>query len=180
MTVGKAAALTAAFLGAFALGVAVGPSMTRWTTTLDTQTTTQPTEKIAEKTEAPVAKPAPRTAPRPRPVISPSKAPESTVASKAMVPLSEPRLHDRVRPLLNRGARMEIAADGFKNAEQFAAVAHASHNTNVPFMVLKHRVVEEGRSLADAIHEANPKVDADAEAQRALRAAKSDVAAVAG
>jgi hypothetical protein len=75
---------------------------------------------------------------------------------------------------------MDVAAEGFRSAEEFAAVAHAARNTNVPFMVLKHRVVEEGRTLADAIHEAKPEVDAKAEAERAKAAAKSDIAAVAG
>jgi hypothetical protein len=52
-----------------------------------------------------------------------------------MIPLSDPRLHDRVKPLLNRGARMPIAAEGFRSAEEFATVAHAARNTSVPFMV---------------------------------------------
>jgi hypothetical protein len=97
-----------------------------------------------------------------------------------MIPVSEPRLHDRLKPVLNRGTRMEIAAEGFRSAEQFATVAHAARNTNVPFMVLKHRVLDEGRTLADAIHEAKPHIDAKAEVRRAQMAAKSDLAAVVG
>jgi len=57
-------------------------------------------------------------------------------------------------------------------------VAHAARNTKVPFMVLKHRVLNEGRTLADAIHELNPEVDAKAEVSRAAAAAKSDIASV--
>jgi hypothetical protein len=94
--------------------------------------------------------------------------------------LSDPRLHDRVRPLLNRGAKIDIAAEGFRSAEEFATVAHAARNTNVPFMVLKHRVLTEGRPLADAIREVKPEVDARAEVKRAQMAARSDVAAVGG
>jgi hypothetical protein len=97
-----------------------------------------------------------------------------------MLPASEPRLHARLKPVLNRGARMDVAAEGFRSAEEFAAVAHAARNTNVPFMVLKHHVVAEGRTLADAIHDAKPEVDAPAEAARAEAAAKSDIAAVVG
>ena len=97
-----------------------------------------------------------------------------------MVPASEPRLHARLKPVLNRGARMEVAAEGFRSAQEFATVAHAARNTDVPFMVLKHRVVNEGRTLADAIHEAKPDVDAKAEVARAEAAAKSDIAAVGG
>jgi predicted kinase len=75
---------------------------------------------------------------------------------------------------------MEIAGEGFKNAEDFATVAHAARNTHVPFVVLKHRVVTEGRTLAQAIHEFKPEMDAKAEVIRARRAAKSDLAAIAG
>jgi hypothetical protein len=85
-----------------------------------------------------------------------------------------------LKPLLNRGARMEIAAEGFRNAEEFATVAHAARNTDVPFMVLKHRVLNEGRSLADAIHDSKPEVDAKAEVARATAAAQADIAAVVG
>jgi hypothetical protein len=104
----------------------------------------------------------------------------SNAPSSSDLPASEPRLHARLKPMLNRGAQMDIAADGFRSGEEFAAVAHAARNTNVPFMVLKHRVVAEGRTLADAIHDAKPEVDAPAEAARAEAAAKSDIAAVVG
>jgi hypothetical protein len=82
--------------------------------------------------------------------------------------------------VLNRGAKMDVAAEGFRSGEEFATVAHAARNTNVPFLVLKHQVLEEGRSLADAIHQVKPDVDAKAEAARAQAAAKSDIAAVVG
>ena len=55
-------------------------------------------------------------------------------------------------------------------------VAHAARNTNVPFVLLKHRVLNEGRTLADAIHEAKPELDAKAEVERARAAAQSDLA----
>lgn len=45
-------------------------------------------------------------------------------------------------------------------------------------MVLKQRVLTEGRTLADAIHEAKPEIDAKAEVKRAQTAAKSDMAAI--
>ena len=89
-------------------------------------------------------------------------------------------MYARLKPVLNRGARMDVAAEGFRSAEEFAAVAHAARNTNVPFMLLKHHVVEEGRTLADAIHDAKPDVDAKAEAARSEASAKSDIAAVVG
>ena len=75
---------------------------------------------------------------------------------------------------------MQVAADGFRSAEEFATVAHAAHNTNVPFMVLKYRVLNEGQTLVNAIHDLKPEVDAKAEVARAGAAAKSDIAAVVG
>jgi hypothetical protein len=99
-------------------------------------------------------------------------------AASSVLPASEPRLHARLKPVLNPGARMEVAAEGFRSAKEFATVAHAARNTDVPFMVLKHRVVTEGRTLADAIHESKPQVDAKAEVARAAAAAKSDIDAV--
>jgi hypothetical protein len=75
----------------------------------------------------------------------------------------------------NRGARLEVAAADFATAEDFMTVAHAARNTSVPFMVLKHRVLDEGQTLADAIRDYNPAVDAKAESARARTAARSDL-----
>ena len=47
-------------------------------------------------------------------------------------------------------------------------------------MVLKHRVLVDGRTLADAIHDAKPEADAKAEVARAEAAAKEDLATVGG
>ena len=176
MTVGKATALTAGFLGAFALGIVIGPSVKDTLSVGDTQAVVQPAEAVSEDTPAPVATPTRVTPPRARANASTP----NTTASSVTIPLSDPRLHDRVKPLLNRGARVAIAAEGFRSADEFATVAHAARNTNVPFMVLKHRVLTEGRTLADAIHQARPEIDAKAEVKRAQTAAKSDIAAVVG
>jgi hypothetical protein len=46
--------------------------------------------------------------------------------------------------------------------------------------VLKDRVVNDGRTLADAIHESKPEIDAKAEAARAEESAKSDLASLEG
>ena len=86
----------------------------------------------------------------------------------------EPKLRDRVKAVLNPGARLEIAAADFDNAEQFMTVAHAARNTQVPFVVLKDRVLK-GESLAEAIHEFKPELDATAEVTRARAAARSDL-----
>ena len=134
MTVGKATALTAGFLGAFA--IVIGPSVKDILWVRDTQAVVRPAEVAPKRTPAPVATPTRVKPPRARANTStPNKA-----APSVMIPLSDPRLHDRVKPLLNRGARMAIAADGFRSADEFAPVAHAARKTSVPFMVLKHRV----------------------------------------
>lgn len=176
MTMGKAAGLTAGFLGAVALGIAIGPSVRSAMPHSEGRTAVvQSAPDTADKALAAATR-SRVTRPRDR---APMATSEPSVAN-ANIPLSEPRLHARLKPVLNQGARMDVAADGFKSAEEFATVAHAARNTSVPFMVLKHRVVEEKRSLADAIHEAKPDIDAKAEVKRAQEAAKSDIEAVAG
>jgi hypothetical protein len=185
MTVGKAAALTAAFVGVFALGVAVGPSARDRLWDGNTRAAVPPGETIATTAPAPAASATPAKTQRARATTASRKpaAPSSVTsrtAPSSVVPVTEPRLQARLKPVLNRGARMDVAAEGFRSAEEFATVAHAARNTDVPFMVLKHRVVTEGRTLADAIHEAKPEVDAKAEVARAAAAAKSDIDAVGG
>ena len=184
MTVGKASALTAAFIGVFAVGLVLGPSvMNRFG---DGKSTTDSPATVATE-KAPASAPStqtrastPRTATRTTSASRTSSSTSAPAPTAVRIAASEPRLHDRLRPVLNRGARMEVAAEGFDSAEQFATVAHAARNTNVPFMVLKHRVLNEGRTLADAIHEAKPDLDAKAEVNRAQIAARSDVAAITG
>jgi hypothetical protein len=183
MTVAKALALTAAFVVVFALGVVVGPSVTDLFSDRQPRAEAEPAQTaeaappIEERTPA-------RATPRARPAAVRTPATPSTARPNAetsmAVPASEPRLHDRLKPVLNRGAQMSVAAEGFRNAEEFATVAHAARNTNVPFMVLKHRVVTEGKTLEAALREVKPDVDAKAEVARAEAAAKSDVAAIAG
>ena len=106
-----------------------------------------------------------------------ARADATTKATK--ISLSAPELHAQLKPLLNKGANMNVAAQDFRNAEQFAAVAHAARNTEIPFMVLKHRVVNERKPLASAIRELNPNVNAAAQAKRAQAEARSDMAALA-
>jgi hypothetical protein len=184
MTLGKAAALTAGFLGAFAVGVAVGPSV-RDRLSVENTRVTVPSAEITARNDSPptASSTAPAKTPRAGATATARKTTSSAAkvnAASTSVPLSEPRLHARLKPVLNRGARMEVAAEGFRSAEEFATVAHAARNTDVPFMVLKHRVLIDGRTLADAIHEAKPEVDARAEVARAEVAAKSDIATVGG
>ena len=98
--------------------------------------------------------------------------------SVSAIPASTPALYERLKPVMNKGTNMDIAAEGFRDAEQFATLAHAARNTDVPFMVLKHRVLTEGKSLAAAIRESNPGVDAAREVKRARDEARMDLEAL--
>lgn len=75
---------------------------------------------------------------------------------------------------------MTIASEGFRDAEQFAAVAHAARNTEIPFVLLKHRVLNERKTLAAAIRESKPEMNADLESRRAVAEARSELAKISG
>ena len=164
MTTGKKLALTAGLVGAIALGVWAVPGLmdnNRPSTDSMVADIAEPAAPAAEKA------PAPRRAERAAPV-----------SEAAVLPASTPALHDRLKPVLNRGTKMEVAADGFASAEQFATVAFAARNTDVPFMVLKHRVLDEGKTLAAAISESKPGVNAAAEVVRARQAARREISTI--
>jgi hypothetical protein len=180
MTVGKAALVTAGLVGVVALGVVAGPTVRdKWS---------QANAPVAESTPAPApeSSPAPpvKTERRAKARVAPA-ATREFVAAKAKtepnvvhnvaVSVWDPELRDRVKTVLSPGAKPEIAAADFATAEQFMTVAHAAHNTKVPFMVLKHRVLNQGQSLAEAIHEFKPDLDAKGEVQRAQVAAREDL-----
>lgn len=161
MTTAKTLALTAGLAGAIALGV--------WAVPRVMDTDRRSTDAVVADITEP-ATPVPEKAPAPRRSARVSKA--------AALPASTPALHDRLKPVLNRGTKMEIAAAGFSSAEQFATVAYAARNTDVPFMVLKHRVLDEGKTLAAAIRESQPGLNAAAEVARARRAARHDISSL--
>ena len=178
MTFGKASLLAVGFVGAVGLGVAIGMT-------------------VAERTPATVpgfdaymsAPPSPagddfgmvrRTASS-RPATTPAEAAPATTETRAAatpakpVDVSAPELQKRLKPLLSRGTDMTLAADGFRDAHQFATLAHAAHNTQVPFVLLKHHVLVEGKSIAAVIREFKPELDATAEAAKAREEASTDL-----
>src|SRR5688572_22982599 len=164
MTIGKMTALGFGLVGAFALGVWTGPHITQ---------RADPTASAIHDTV---------TAPGAAGEAAGSEARTSraAVARTARVAVSAPELQQRLKPVLNRGANMAIAAEGFRSAEQFATVAHAARNTEVPFVLLKHRVLNEGKSVAEAIRESKPAANAAVEANLARAQARSDIAQIAG
>jgi hypothetical protein len=115
-----------------------------------------------------------------RPASSAAEAPmpESTPKLVMTIPVSAPELHARMKPVMARGTKLPLAVEGFTSAEQFATIAHASRNTQVPFILLKHRVLVEGQSLEQAISASKPDLDARSEVQRARQEAKADIAAL--
>lgn len=173
MTLGKAGLITAGLVGVVALGIAAGPTLQQTWPTKDA-----PVARAIEPSAPPpaTARPAPRARPasaRKSEVATAKK--ESNAIETVAVSVWEPQLRKRVKAVLNPGAKLEIAAADFASAEQFVTVAHAARNTEVPFMVLKDRVLNQGQSLAQAIHEFKPELDAKAEVTRAHAAAREDL-----
>lgn len=179
MSFGKAAALTAGFIGAFALGVWTGPHVTSSWNQADT-TAVHIEEPAAAQPAAESARPSRSARSRTAAPTAPAAAPAATAAAPPAVAVSAsaPDLQKRLKPLLNRGADISVASEGFSDAEQFATVVHASRNTKVPFMLLKHRVLEEGKTLTSAIRESKPEIDAAEAAAQARQEAKEDLAAL--
>ena len=159
MTVLKTSALIVALLGAAAIGVVARPYIIH----------ERPAETIAA---APAVAPAVAS----RPVVKTPTEPMAVVRTASVTEVT-PALQDRVKPLLKRGTDMNLAVEGFNKAEDFAAVAHAANNCDIPFVLLKHRVLNEHMTLAKAIQESRPMVAADVEAGRARAEARADVAA---
>ena len=171
MTFGKATTVAVGFAAAMALGVFVGPYITDRDSVVN-EPAIETTASSTADTDIEI------TPAETRPRRSAPRANEP-VATIAAVSVSAPELHARVRPLLNRGADVTVASEEFKDATQFAAVAHAARNTGIPFMLLKHRVLNQQMSLADAIQASKPEINAEIEADLAVASARSDLAAVA-
>jgi hypothetical protein len=169
--------LTALLVGILAIAALAfwwGPSL------MDRDTAATAPPAAAKSTPTEPAKS--RRAAAPRAVPTKADTEKMTIAPDVVptLPATEPELQARLKPVLNRGTRMESAAEGFRDAVQFATVAHASRNTGVPFAVLKHRVLEEDQSLARVIREFKPELDAEHEVIRARNAARFDVAVITG
>jgi len=121
-------------------------------------------EPPAPVTEFPVAAVAPKVVP-------------VTVSKAAVMTFAGVSLEQKAKALLNVGANVDIAVLGFQSPQQFMATVYASKNLNVPFMVLKDRVVTQKMTLARAITvTSKPGVNATLEAARAESEARADLA----
>lgn len=145
-------------VAAFALGMIAGAQLDR-----------SSTPSMSQAVEA-----APAAAPTPTPATPPARA--RAVRLERVPPASSPAVQQQVKRLLNTGADAEMAAQGFGNARELITVAYAARNTEIPFMLLKHRVLKERMSLASAIQKSRPELDEIAEVNRARAEARADLA----
>jgi len=188
MRTGRSTAATLGLVGGLALGAWIGSEMT-------TMSREKAPESAAVTAPAPVEEPvAVKAAPaKPTRVVRASRPDASRAdASGAVtvpasedvprlvmtIPVSAPELHARMKPVMARGTQLPLAVEGFTDAEQFATIAHAARNTQVPFMLLKHRVLNEHQSLEEAIRASKPDVDAHVEALKAKGEARADILSV--
>ena len=152
-------------VGAFALGLAVGPIVgARGRTASVAPEAPPPATVVSVPDKAPAPESAPVRAAAPKLERVPTAS-------------AEP-VQKQAKLLLNRGADVKKASEGFANGYQFMTVAYAARNTDIPFMVLKHRVLTEGKPLAAAIAELKPELDHVAEANRARAEARADLARI--
>jgi hypothetical protein len=156
MTVLKATALAGSLVGAVALGVVIRPYVVHDLPAAATPAVTAPASTLA----ASHAKP----------------ASEALVDRAASAGITQ-ALVARVKPLLKSGTDMNLAMAGFTKGQEFAAVAHAADNLDIPFVLLKHRMLDEHMTLSGAIKASRPDVAADIEATRARAEARADVVA---
>ena len=171
MTLGKVTAFGACLIAAMGFGIWVSPHVMQGERIADVPLGI---DALAPETE---------TAPAARPPLAGAAAADKVVSARDALPpvaVSDPALHARLEPVLNPGADMAVAAGGFTDAAEFATVAYAARNTGVPFMLLKHRVLVEGMTLADAIEASQPTTNAILEAERASAEAWADLARIAG
>ena len=168
----KASMVVLAVGVAFALGVWTGPYLTDSVRTARTDESTPvvQVDQPSEVQEAP--RPSTRVA---RAVVRPAANPFEPV----MTPSAEP-VQKIAKAALNEGTDVGMAADGFNDATLFVSAAYAAKNTGIPFMVLKHRMVKEGRTLSEAIRMSKPELDAVGEMERARSKARADVGRIAG
>ncbi len=162
MTFTRASVTYLGVVAAFAVGLAVGPLV----------------GKSREAATPSAARPAAVATPT---VTASTSAPvviRGTGRLERVPTASAAPVQRQARLLLNRGADVRKAAEGFANAYQFMTVAYAAKNTAIPFMVLKHRVLTEGKALPAAIVEFKPDLDGVAEANRARAEARADLARI--
>ncbi len=139
---------------------------------------TPPPPPIDSHLATPVMKPGmsktPSTRTTPAPLSLPAPAP-SAAKAVSITPVNA-TIRSTVKPILRSGTDINIAAEGFRTPEQFVAVARAARNLDIPFMPLKHDVLDRHMTLAQAIHAYKPNAKATLEADRAMAEARAAIA----
>jgi len=92
-------------------------------------------------------------------------------------PVPTPQLARQLTPLRHERIGDDLVT-GFRTPEDFAATVHAARNIRVPFMALRQQVVDEGKTLADAIRAVKPTANASLEADLARSEARAELAAI--
>lgn len=169
MSKGRTSVVVISAITAFGFGVFAGPYLTGRSASVQSDIPYLTAAELPAQEDQPIADATPRAV---RPRVPRAAGPALTATSVD--------LHARLKPVLNRGTNMHIAAEGFRDGQQFAMVAHAARNTDVPFALLKHRVLTEGKSLTAAIRESKPAVDAAVQADLAVAQARADIATIQG
>jgi hypothetical protein len=87
------------------------------------------------------------------------------------------KLSSKLDGLLPAGTTAQQACSGFKNLGDCISVIHVSHNLGIPFAILKSKLTgSTGQRLGQAIHDLKPEVNAEAEAKKAQKEAKNNIA----
>jgi hypothetical protein len=146
-------------VGAFALGLTVGPQLNA-NRLSDAEARAAAVAATTPAVATEVAVPARTTPPR----------------LERVLPATAKPVQEHVKQLLNRGTDVRRASQGFPNARELMTVAYAARNTDIPFILLKHRVLNERKSLAVAIREFKPELNEVAEVNRARAEARADLA----
>lgn len=120
----------------------------------------------------------------PAPVVEPAKlppAPAPVVTKAVILETATPNVADKAKAVLAQGTDVDSAIRGFHSPQEFLAVAYASKNLGVPFVLLKDRVLTQKMTLARAITATSKNtVNATLEAQRAELEARADLARKSG
>lgn len=174
MTILKASTISLGLAGAFALGVWTAPHFRDINNAADMTPTTQVVEPAAmEPAPAPV-KPIRTTKTARLTRADMTEVEVSAVSARALSPNAVP-VQRHAKALLNKGTDLNIASEGFRDATEFVTVAYAARNTEIPFLLLKHRVLNEGQTLSEAIRASKPQLDAVREMERARTKARADL-----
>ena len=165
MTATKATALALGLAGAYAIGVWTGPYVMESARMTGSETTTPVVQVDQPSAREDVPQPANRVA---RAVAGPASSPFEPIMTASATPVQQ-----HAKSLLNQGTDVEMAADGFDDATLFVSTAYAARNTGIPFMLLKHRMLKEGRTLSEAIRMSKPELEAVLEMERARTKARA-------